>query len=115
MKKFNHFYKVLDITLWILLLTLQTIVDSHPYLAPETRKSVCDHIKTRVERILKSKGIDVLLNKAKEELQEAQREARNNFNNQPIVSTKDGQAGLTIASNKLVVCADDASLLPSHY
>jgi hypothetical protein len=84
-------------------------------LALETRKSVCDHIKTRVERILKSKGIDVLLNKAKEELQEAQREARNNFKNQPVVSTKDGRAGLAIASNKFVVCADDASLLLSHY
>jgi hypothetical protein len=83
-------------------------------LAPETRKPVCDHIKIRVERILKSKGIDVRLKKAKEELQEAQHEARNNLNNQPVVSTKDRQAGLAIASNKLVVCADDASLLLSR-
>ena len=115
MKKSAFFYKVLDITLWILLLTLKIVIKSRPWLESETRNSKCDHIKTSVKRILESKGINILLGKAKEKLLEAQRKARNNLNNQPIRSIKDGRAGLSIASNKFVVCTDDASPLQSHY
>jgi len=115
MKRSTLFYKVLDITLWIVLLTLHVIVNSRPWLESETRNSMCNYIKTSVEKIVKSKGIDILLNKAKEELLETQRKARSNLNNQPILLVKDDRAGLSIASNKFVVCTDNVSLLPSHY
>lgn len=65
MKKSTLFYKVLDITLWIILLTLHIVVSSRPWLESETRNSMCNYIKTGVEKILKSKGVDILLNKAK--------------------------------------------------
>jgi hypothetical protein len=81
MKKLTLFYKVLDIALWILLLTLHIVVNSRAWLEPETRNSICDYIKSSVKKILKSKGVDILLNKTKEELLETQRKDRNNLNN----------------------------------
>jgi hypothetical protein len=66
------FYKVLDIALWIVLLILHVVVSSRPWLELETRNSMCNYIKTSVEKIVKPKGTDILLNKAKEELLETQ-------------------------------------------
>jgi len=88
-EEINPFYKGLDITLWIVLLTLHVVVDSRPWLESETRNSMCNYIKTSVEKILKSKGIGILLNKAKEELQKTQRKAGSNLNNQPILTVTD--------------------------
>jgi hypothetical protein len=115
MMKPDLFYAVLDIPLWILLLTIQTVIDTHLCFATETRISACHYIKTRVEHILHLTGIDILLTKAKQDLQETQREVRNKFNSKQLPSTVKTRAGISIASSKLVVCIDNTFLSLSHH
>jgi hypothetical protein len=107
MVKPDLFYVVLDSPLWILLLTIQTVIDTHLCFATETRISACHYIKTRVEHIL--------LTKAKQDLQETQRDVRNKFKSKQLASTVKTRAGISIASSKLVVCIDNTFLSLSHH
>lgn len=65
----NTFLEVLDMTMWVVLLTISVILDSMKEFETKTREDWCHYIKSKVDEVLRSKGFYTRFNSLKERLQ----------------------------------------------
>jgi hypothetical protein len=113
MKKPHLFYAVLDMTLWILLLTIHTISGMQESLTNTSRDSFCCNVKAHVEQVLHTVGIDTLLYKVNEELQAGQTNNRVNYHAKgpkSLIIPK-AKTRIFIASSRIVVSAENSEVL----
>lgn len=106
------FYRVLDITCWILLLTMQIFIDqeSQKDMAGLSREVQCYDAKKRVEEVLQQTGIDIELSQAIESLQDYWKQ---NLQHQMNASNKRRALAAADLSDARIlvssVCADQRS------
>jgi hypothetical protein len=95
--KQDLFLTVLDITLWIFLLTLSISIDTEPQYSSETREDWCRDIKRRADEIIHKKGIDKMLAEVTEKLYKKRQSGTASS------LTARGRSHIAIASRKVVV------------
>jgi hypothetical protein len=114
MKKPHLFYMVLDMTLWILLLTIHTISNMRESMTNTSRDSFCRNVKVHVEQVLHAVGIDTFLYEVNEELQAGQTNNRVNYHAKGPRSliTPKAKTSIFIAStSRFVVSAENSKVL----
>ena len=113
MKKPHLFYVVLDMTLWILLLTIHTISDMQESMTNTSRDSFCCNVKAHVEQVLHTVGIDTLLYEVNKELQAGQTNNRVNYHAKgpkSLIIPK-AKTRIFIALSRVVVSAENSEVL----
>ena len=93
----DMFFTVLDITLWVLLLTLSICIDTEPQYSSENREDWCRDIKCRAEEIIHKTSIDKMLAEAKKKLLKERQLGTASY------LTAKGRSHIAIASRKVVV------------
>jgi hypothetical protein len=99
MKERHLFDTIIEITLCILFLAVQTVLDTQLFMSAELQTTCSLFIKGRVEGILRSKAIDTLLAQAKRELQDS--EAKRLINFQKTIPTRSGYTMLPLRQVRL--------------
>jgi hypothetical protein len=102
------FYKAMNLTLSILLLTIKITMETHSAMEMSPQATRCIHIKDTVDGILQANGTDVLLKEIKDGMQ-AVKEKGNKFHPKEEVAARKGSIINALGSKSLPVSLNNTS------